>query len=116
MATTKKQFEPAKLLLVLVPLIFIAAVLIFLFTKTDGVSGVDVLKMEGTWFWAWVVIGIVGAGFFGYKSFKNEDNGGSTGKTILFAILALVLLTSPFGKACTDKANAGVTAPHYQPK
>lgn len=101
-----------------VPLIFIIAIVVFLFDKDCYnqfcITGWEVLKIQWPSFWTWVAIGTVLGIVFGYQAYVTEKRGGSTGRVWLFAILAVLLLTGPWGKACTDKANGGVTAPGFK--
>lgn len=101
-----------------VPLIFIIAVIVFLSTKDCYqqycITGWDVLKLQWPSFWVFAIGGAILAIVCFAIAWYTEKQGGSTGKTILFVILALALLCGPWGKACTDKANGGVTAPGYK--
>lgn len=107
--------------------VLIVSVVVFL-TNKEGygdykpISGWEALKLQSAGFWvAAVILNILGLGAV-YAVYANETGAGSlgeklsgkTGTTILLLILAAALLFGPYGKACTDKANAGVTAPNYQ--
>lgn len=101
-----------------VPLIFIIAVVVFLSTKDCYqqycITGWDVLKLQWPSFWVFALGGVILSVICFYLAYNNEQKAGSTGKTIVLVILALLLLCGPWGKACTDKANGGVTAPGYK--
>ncbi len=94
--------------------IIIVALCIFLFTADNGYTGVDALKDQSVAFWVWVVIGIVVAGGSVYAIIASENKGwGTVGLTLALVIVAVMFLFNPFGRACTDKANGGVTAPNH---
>jgi 4-amino-4-deoxy-L-arabinose transferase-like glycosyltransferase len=112
---SKKPFNVSWLFLA-VPIILIAAVISFLVTKDGyghGITGAKALSFESGWFWVIAFLGILAAIGCGYYAYKNDANGGKEGVTILAVAVGMVILVSVFGKACTDKANQGVTAPHY---
>lgn len=112
-----KKFNPAWLLAVLVPLFIIIGVSVFLNSKDCDtcLTGWATLKLEWPSFWVWAVIGIVVGIACVVWAIKNETSGsGGTGKTIFLIILAIAFIAGPWGKACTDKANQGVTAPGYK--
>ena len=114
------------LLAFLIPAIFIFAIIVFLKTeecyKNYCITGWEVLKLESSAFWFFAVGGLVVGGFCIYLAYANETGSGSigrkmrgnTGMTITLAILALAMMCSPWGKACTDKSNGGITAPKYK--
>lgn len=54
------------------------------------------------------ILNETGAGALG-RLFK-----GSSGLTWALIIIALLLFTCPWGKACTDKSNADITAPGHK--
>lgn len=94
--------------------IVIAALCIFLFTPDNGYTGVDALKDQSTAFWVWVIVGIVVAGISIYIIFASDKKGwGTVGLSLALVIVAVMFLFNPFGRACTDKANGGVTAPKH---
>lgn len=112
-----KKFNPAWLLAVFVPLFIIIGVSVFLNSKDCDtcLTGWATLKMEWPSFWTWAVIGIiVGIACIVYAVISERSGKGSTGKTILLLIIAIAFIAGPWGKACTDKANQGVTAPGYK--
>ncbi len=119
-----KKFNSSWLLAILVPLFIIIGVAVFLNSKDCDtcLTGWAVLKLEWPSFWTFVVIGIILGIVALYFAYANESgNGavgrklhGNTGFTVLMIILAIALMAGPWGKACTDKANQGVTAPGYK--
>jgi hypothetical protein len=113
---SKKSFNVNWLFLI-VPVIIIAAAISFTFGKDGyghGITGAQALSYESGWFWFFVVLGILVAGALVYLALRNVRNEGKTSTTIVLIALAVVCFFGPFGKGCTDKANQGVTAPHYQ--
>lgn len=120
-----KKFNPAWLLAFFVPLFFVIGIAVFLNSKDceQCLTGWDTLKLEWPSFWTWAVIGAIAGIIALYLAYANESGSGavgrklhgSTGFTILMIILALAFMAGPWGKACTDKANQGVTAPGYKP-
>lgn len=70
-------------------------------------------RLEWPSFWIFAIGGVIAAAACGYFAYKNEVNFGSSGKTIVLTMLALILLTAPWAKGCTDKVNGGITAPGY---
>lgn len=118
MATTPKKKFNINWLFLIVPLFFVIGIIVFLFDKDCYgqycITGWEVLKIQWPSFWIWAVIGAGIAGVFGYLAYRTEQRGGATGRVILFTILALAFLCGPWGKACNDKANGGVTAPGYK--
>lgn len=107
--------------------VLIVSVIVFL-TNKEGygdykpISGWEALKMQGAGFWIIAIILNIIGGFVVYGVVANETGGGWLGRkmegktstTIFLILLASALIFGPWGKACTDKANAGVTAPNYQ--
>lgn len=112
----KKPLNTTKLLIVSLTAIIVLSVLIFLFDRegTNGPTGWETLAMEGAGFWIWAIFGIVGAAACVYFLIKNDQRSGPEWRTWALLALAILLFFSPWGKACTDKANYGVTAPHYK--
>lgn len=122
-----KKFNPAWLLVIFVPLIFIIGVIAFL-TGKDGygkypeLNGWQTLQLESPGFWTWALIGIIVGSILGVLAYYNASGAGKIGRklpgsdglTILFIILALGFICGPWGKACTDKTNSGVTAPGFK--
>lgn len=129
MATQTKKFNPAWLLVIFVPLIFIIAIIAFL-TSEDGygqypeLNGWQALQLQWPGFWVWALIGLIAGSICGLLAYFNESGAGKLGKmlpgktglTIVLVILALGLICGPWGKACTDKTNSGVTAPKFENK
>jgi len=114
---TKKKLDISNLTLPLMGLVLVIAAAIFLFVSDNGFSGAEALGLQSTEFWIWVVVFVAIAALAGYKLYKaqkNEDTKPGL-KTILLAVV-LICITVPFARACTDKANKGVTAPKYEPK
>lgn len=110
---TQNKFDITKLTLPLMGAIVLFAVIYFLISKTDGTNGFDALKMQNASFWIWAVLGVAAAVVVGYFAKQAADHGDKTGKVIGLFILAVLLLTLPFGKACSSKADP-VTSPNYQ--
>lgn len=124
-----KKFNLAWLLLIFVPLFFIIGIVVFLssedgYGKYPELNGWQALQLQSPGFWVWAFIGLVLGAGFGLMAYFNESGAtvigrmlpGKTGLTILFVILAMALICGPWGKACTDKTNSGVTAPGYENK
>jgi surface polysaccharide O-acyltransferase-like enzyme len=109
----KKPFNE-NLIFLLIPVIIISMVLIFLFNKDGGISGGKALALEGFWFWFFVVVGIAVAAGCAYFAYKNEAKAGKNIYTFGAIAFGAIVLFSVFAKACTDKANGGVTAPKHQ--
>lgn len=101
-----------------VPVIFVIAIVVFLSTKDCYqqycITGWEVLKIQWPSFWVFAIGGIILAIICAVIAFNNELKGGSSGKTFLFVVLTLIFMCGPWGKACTDKANGGVTAPGFK--
>lgn len=112
-----KKFNTNWLFLI-VPLFYIIAIIVYLSTEDCYqqycATGWEVLKMQWPSFWWFALSGLALAIFFARKSYLTEVAGGATGKVWLYLILAILLLCAPWGKACTDKASGGVTAPGYK--
>jgi quinol-cytochrome oxidoreductase complex cytochrome b subunit len=86
------------------------------------ITGWETLKIEWPSFWTWIIIcsvvGVIllivaiynetGAGWLGKKLNGNSD------LSLTLLIIAILLLITPWGKACTDKSNAGITAPGHK--
>lgn len=125
MSTTNspKKDRTALWLILAVGAILFISVIVYLtssddcYTTADGVkhclSGMQPLQLEWPSFWIFAIGGVVAAAACGYFAYKNEVNVGSSGKTIVLTILAIILLTAPWAKGCTDKVNGGITAPGY---
>lgn len=101
-----------------IPLIFIIAIIVFLTTKDCYqqycITGWEALKLQWPSFWIWAIGGLVAAVILLLIARNTEQVGGSSSKVMALVIVAAILLTAPWGKACTDKANGGVTAPGYK--
>jgi len=111
--------------------IFIFAIWQFLSTKDcyglmggpqTCLTGWEALKLQWPSFWAWVTICSIIGGVCVVIAIYNETGAGklgralrgSTGLTIVLLLLALLLFTCPWGRACTDKSNGGITAPGHK--
>lgn len=93
----------------------IAAIFIFLLSKDDGYSGVQALKDQSTAFWVGVAISFAVAIYGIRVMIKSETSTwGTTSFTLGLLVVVVLLLFGPFGKACTDKANHGITSPTEQ--
>lgn len=122
----KGKFDPAWLLAIIIPAMFIFAITVFLKTedcyKNYCITGWDVLKLEGASFWLFAIGGLIFGAGLSYLAYANESGSGAIGRkmrgdtslTIVLVILALGVICGPWGKACTDKGNGGVTAPNYK--
>src|SRR5688572_3551035 len=88
-----------------VPLFFIIAIIVYLSTESCYrqfcATGWEILGKQWPSFWIWVAVGTAAGLFFGWRAYVTEKRGGSTGRVWAFAILAILLLTTPWGKACT---------------
>lgn len=113
--STKKPFEPAKLLLIWVPVVLIFSLFVYLFSK-DGlyngvqISGWEALSLEWPAFWTWAIgLGAIGVVLAIIAGLIDDAR-----KSIVLAIIAMLLIFAPWGKGCTDKTNGGFTAPGHQ--
>lgn len=121
-----RKIEPAWLLAVIIPIMFIIAIVAFLTSEecyqNYCITGWEVLKLEWPSFWvfAW---GGLGVGFICLiLAYLNETGKGAIGRkmrgrlgvTIALIIISLLVICGPWGKACTDKSNGGVTAPGFK--
>ena len=125
---SNKKFNPTWLLAIFVPIIFIIAIVAFLSSEECYaqycITGWQVLKLEwpGFWIFAWGGLGL-GLIMWAVAYFNESGTGaigrklpGSDGLTITLVLVGLMVMCGPWGKACTDKSNGGVTAPGYKPK
>jgi hypothetical protein len=101
---------------ILVPLIFIVGVSVFIFNDDGGITGAQALGLEGFWFWFFSIGGLLGGSYGIYKVIDTEKNkpGVKTSPGLVVFIVSVLLILAPWGKACTDKTNGGVTAPNYK--
>lgn len=103
-------------------IIFVSAVLIigmsvFLFQKNcaECYTGWQILGMQGLNFWGSAIFFSV-LGFGGiFFLVKKVINAGGAGVPLSWAIPIIIFFSIAFGKACTDKANNGVTSEKYKP-
>ncbi len=100
--------------------ILLIAVCVFLFTKDNAanpysVTGWQVLGMQSFSFWLWAIFFTALAGVGIWAANKYLINGGDSKPFGNWWILIAVFLSIAWGKACTDKANDGVTAPGFTP-
>jgi hypothetical protein len=127
----KKDLIPYLIVGALIIAIFIFSICVYLnSTECYGlmggpqkcITGWETLKLEWPSFWTWVTIcSIIGAACF-VVAVYNETGAGKLGKklrgktniTWVLILLSLLLFTCPWGKACTDKSNAGITAPGHK--
>lgn len=111
MATVKKPWwKTENAFFLLVPLFIIIAIFIFLFNRDGGISGGQALAQQGGGFWVWVVIGTLAGLACWYFALKMEQDASKfTGRAIVLIVLGFLLVFGPWGKACTDKANGGVS-------
>lgn len=111
---SNKKFEIESITLPAMGLIIVIGAAIFLFTKTNGLSGAESLGLQNATFWAFSAIFVLVAIIAGYFLWKLNDSD-STKPEVKIILLAIVLicLTAPFGKGCSSKADP-VTSPNYQ--
>lgn len=123
---TRKPNWGAIGLSIFVAIVLIVSIIVFLVTKEgygqyEPISGWQALKLQGAGFWITAIV-CLGLGTVAVKAaIANETGAGAWGRklqgktwvTFALIILAAGLIFGPWGKACTDKGNAGVTAPNY---
>lgn len=113
----KKELGP-KGAIAIVAAIVVFAASVFLFDKGDGFTGFEILKMQSWEFWLWIgiatVITVV-CFYFAAKVLKNDTNN-SEWIALILLFIGFAVQFGAWGKAATDKANNGVTAPHYKSK
>lgn len=104
--------KTTKILIAAVFLIIVIAVSVFLFTSDDGgITGWQALGLLDYGFWIPIVLCLIGSGGAVYFAVAKAK----TDKAIIAAVIvAAVLFFSPWGKACTVKADP-VQAPKYVP-
>lgn len=113
---TKKKFEIENLTFPIMGLIVLIGVIIFLFSGDNGITGWQTLGLQGAAFWIIAILFTAGAAYLGYRLYLgNKNETWSPGVKLACLIIVLILLISPWGRACTDKTNGGVTAPRYAP-
>jgi hypothetical protein len=124
----QKKDRTAINLLIGVVLIAIIGILIFLFTPGDRIgsyepiTGLQAIQLQNNSFWFWVILGTIFAVASAYAAYVNETGEGwfplklpgTDFVTIVFVVMALFFIVSPWPKVFTDKANAGVTAPKFK--
>lgn len=115
----------------LITAIFIFAICEYLGTKDcyglmggpqTCLTGWQALALEWPSFWVWITIcSIIGLAMIIIAVYNETGSGwlgsklnGSSNLSLVLIILAVLLLTCPWGKACTDKSNAGITAPGHK--
>lgn len=103
-------------------IIFVSAVLIislsvFLFQKdcAECYTGWQILGMQGLNFWGSAIFFTALAGGFTFFVVKKVINAGGVGVSLNWVIPIVVFISIAFGKACTDKANNGVTSEKFKP-
>lgn len=97
-----------------IAILIIVGVSIYIFSGTNGYTGAQALKDQSPTFWVCVIIGFIMASIGVLVLVKSQSTAwGNTGFTIGVLILIAALIFGPFGRACTDKANHGVTAPPH---
>lgn len=112
--------KPGTALLIGAGIILLVAVCVFLFTKDNAanpysVTGLEVLGNQNFSFWLFAIIFTVLAGVVIWVLNRYLINGGDSKPFGNWWILIAVFLSIAWGKACTDKANDGVTAPGHTP-
>ena len=128
MASAKK-FNVA-ILAGLVPALFVIIGIIVFLSSSDGYgdypekTGWQALQLQWPSFWIWAALGFLGACVCAFLVYRNESGTakgwlqtwlrGKTGTTIALVIIGVCMLTGPWGRACTDKTNSGITAPGYK--
>lgn len=93
----------------------IVALVTFLGKGGTTVSGWQIIANQtfGEWFWMLFASAIAGVVVWAYIKFykKTQDSKG----IVPFAIAFMLFISIAFGKACTDKANEGVTSGKGRP-
>lgn len=90
----------------LVGAIVLFAILHFAFNKTNGVSGLQALGLQGGGYWIGVVVGtIVAAGIVIYVIRGNSNATLKPGPALILLIIAVVIFFSMFTRACNTKAD-----------
>lgn len=118
----KKFFDekPGTSLLIGAGIILFIGVLVFLFTKDNranphSITGWQVLGMQSFSFWLWAIVFTALAAAVIYFLNRYLINGGDSKPFGNWWIVIAIFLSIAWGKACTDKATDGVTAPGYTP-
>src|SRR5690242_6917159 len=95
---------------------FIIAVSAFLGKDEGGISGWQALGQQSAGFWVLASLLSLGAGVIVHFATKAIKKGSDSRITIPAFIVIGVFLSIAFGRACTDKANDGVTSPKGRPE
>lgn len=84
----------------------------FLFTKDcpDCITGWQTLGNQGGGFWLGAILGSAAAAVLTYFLVKKVSKEGGVGVSYSWIIAIVAFISIAFGKACTDKANDGVTS------
>jgi hypothetical protein len=104
-------------LIIFVSAVLLISILVFLTGKDcpECYTGWQILGMQGLNFWGnaifFSVLGF-GATFF---VVKKVINAGGVGVSLNWVIPIIIFFSIAFGKACTDKANNGVTSEKFKP-
>lgn len=103
---------------ILVAVILIISLYTFLFTKESyegAITGIQALQQQTAEFWIWAILlsalSAVGV-FFIIKKVKQL---GGYGLSLNVFIPIFIFIAIAWGKACTDKANDGVTSGKGRP-
>jgi len=95
--------------------IIVISIIAFLSKGGTTVSGWEILTNQtfGEWFWMIFASAVAGGVVWAYIKFykKTQDSKG----IVPFAIAFMLFVAIAFGKACTDKANEGVTSGKGRP-
>lgn len=111
----KKKFAIENLTFPIMGVIILIGITIFLFSGDSGQTGWQTLGLQGGAFWFVAVLCTLVAAYLGYRLYVgNKKETWSPGVKWSVLIIILILLCSPWGRACTDKTNGGVTAPGYK--
>lgn len=100
--------------------ILLFGVVYFLFSKNNAanphsVTGWEVIRNQNFSFWLWAIVFTALAAAVIYFLNRYLINGGDSKPFGNWWIVIAIFLSIAWGKACTDKANDGVTAPGYTP-
>jgi hypothetical protein len=121
-----RKFEPAWLLVIIIPVFFIIAIVAFLTSEecyaNYCLTGWQALKLQWPDFWLFAWGGLILGAVLIIVAYFNESGKGWLGKklrgstelTIALVIIALLVMCGPWGKACTDRSNGGITAPGHK--
>lgn len=112
----KGEKGTARGLIIGITLIVVAGLIEFLFNKGNNLfTGWQILKNQtfGEWFRMFFFTILAAGTFYAFLKYYKKEQDTRGIKVFVFALMAFVAIA--FGKACTDKANDGVTSGKGRP-